>query len=189
MTSTQRAYFEGMYREAVDPWRFETSAYERRKYAITVSSLPRVSYRSAFEPGCSVGVLSQLLAPRCGRLLAADIIPVALERASRRLRGHGNVRIERRSIPEQWPVDRFDLVVLSEIGYYFDEPELDGIVQLVLGSLDVGGHLVAVHWRGVTDYPLTGDRTHEVIGGRDGLCHLVGHVETDFRLDVWERLP
>ena len=55
MTSTQRAYFESMYRDAVDPWQFETSAYERRKYAITVSSLPRASYRSAFEPGCSVG--------------------------------------------------------------------------------------------------------------------------------------
>ena len=99
------------------------------------------------------------------------------------------MKIERRSIPEQWPADQFDLVVLSEIGYYFDEPELEGIVQRVLESLDVGGHLVAVHWRGVTDYPLTGDRTHNVIGGSDGLCKVVGHVETDFRLDVWKRLP
>ena len=33
MTSTSRAYFEDMYRDTDDPWDFETSAYEKRKYA------------------------------------------------------------------------------------------------------------------------------------------------------------
>ncbi len=48
MTSTSRAYFERMYRDSVDPWDFESSAYEQRKYAVTVASLPRPRYRSAY---------------------------------------------------------------------------------------------------------------------------------------------
>ena len=40
MTSTGRAYFDEMYRDVDDPWKFETSVYEQRKYAITVASLP-----------------------------------------------------------------------------------------------------------------------------------------------------
>ena len=187
MTSTQRSYFEEIYRETADPWQFETSPYETRKYEVTVASLPRPRYRCAFEPGCSVGVLTHLLTQRCQSVLATDIIPLALERAAERLGATPNVRIEYRSIPEDWPAERFDLIVLSEIGYYFAEAELKRIVQLSLGSLDLGGHLVAVHWRGVTDYPLTGDRTHEVIDGMGTLRKVVYHLEDEFRLDVWER--
>lgn len=187
MTSTHRAYFEKMYRETADPWQFETSPYETRKYGITVGSLPRKKYRSAFEPGCSVGVLSRLLAQCCQSVLATDIIPLALERAAERLAATPNVRVEYRSIPEDWPAESFDLIVLSEIGYYFAEAELKRIVQLSLGSLELGGHLVAVHWRGFTDYPLTGDRTHEVIDDMETLRNVAHHLELEFRLDIWER--
>ena len=91
MTSTDRSYFEEMYRDQADPWDFEDSPYEQRKYAVTVASLPRSRYRSAFEPGCSVGVLSEQLAARCDRLLSSDIIPSALRRAEARLRRRSNV--------------------------------------------------------------------------------------------------
>ena len=67
MTSTSRSYFEQMYRDHPDPWEFESSLYEQRKYAVTVASLPRSRYRSAYEPGCSIGVLTELLATRCDR--------------------------------------------------------------------------------------------------------------------------
>ena len=75
-----RSYFEEMYRDSDDPWEFGTSPYEQRKYAVTVASLPRIRYRSAYEPGCSIGVLTELLATRCDRLLSSDIIPSALQR-------------------------------------------------------------------------------------------------------------
>lgn len=94
MTSTSRSYFEEMYRDDADPWGFESSPYEQRKYALTVASLPRSRYRSAFEPGCSVGVLSELLAARCDRLLSSDIVPSALQRAKSRLRHKAHVQIQ-----------------------------------------------------------------------------------------------
>ena len=188
MNSTGRAYFEQMYRHNVDPWGFEQSPYERRKYAVTVASLPRDRYRSAYEPGCSVGVLTELLANRCDRLLSTDIIPAALQRAEARLRNKPHVWLEQRSIPEEWPTGQFDLVMLSEIAYYFDETDLGKIVECVRNSTSRGAHVVGVHWRGETNYPLSGDRCHELISQVPWLARIVQHREEEFLLDVWERL-
>jgi hypothetical protein len=187
MTSTDRAYFEEMYRDVDDPWKFETSLYEQRKYAITVASLPRFRYRSAYEPGCSIGVLTELLANRCDRLLSSDIIPSALQRAETRLRRKSHVWLEERSIPMQWPSGPFDLVVLSEIAYYFDATDLGRIMTCAMESTVRGAHVVGVHWRGETNYPLIGDEAHEIIARTPGLVTVVHHREEEFVLDVWER--
>jgi SAM-dependent methyltransferase len=187
MSSTSHAYFEQMYRDNVDPWEFESSPYEQRKYALTVDSLPRARYRSAYEPGCSVGVLTELLAVRCDRLVCSDIIPSALQRAEARLRTRPHVRVEERSIPEQWPTGPFDLVVLSEIAYYFDETDLAQVLDCVRDSTPRGAHVVGVHWRGETDYPLSGDRCHALISDAPGFVSIVQHREAEFILDVWER--
>lgn len=188
MTSTARAYFDAMYETTDDPWQFASSGYEQRKYAITVASLPKPRYTSAFEPGCSIGVLTEQLADRCETLLATDIVSGALEQATERLKARPHVRVEQRAIPEDWPEGAFDLVVLSEVAYYFDEPTLAEIVDHVVTSTVNGAHVLAVHWRGETDYPLTGDRTHELIGRTGSLHQIVHHEEERFLLDVWERV-
>ena len=74
-------YFDGMYEAAADPWGFEGRWYERRKYAIALAMLPAERYRAAFEPGCSIGVLTRMLAPRCGTLLACDLAAAAVKAA------------------------------------------------------------------------------------------------------------
>lgn len=188
VSSTARSYFEKMYAESDDPWQFATSEYEQRKYALTMASLPRERYYSAFEPGCSIGVLSELLAQRCQRLLATDLVGGALATASERLKGYHDVRVEERAIPEQWPEEAFDLIVLSEVAYYFDEADLLEIMNHVVRSTVPGAHLVAVHWRGETDYSLTGDQAHELIARTETLQRVVHHEEEQFLLDVWERV-
>ena len=77
----------GLYRDGADPWSFETSAYEARKRAVTLASLPHGRYRRAFEPGCSIGTLTEQLADRCDRLLAADVSERAVARNRARLGG------------------------------------------------------------------------------------------------------
>ena len=79
------AYFADVYATTSDPWRLAERWYEQRKYAITMAMLPKPRYRSAFEPGCSVGVLTELLAARCDALLATDVAQAALDTARTRL--------------------------------------------------------------------------------------------------------
>ena len=68
-------YFDRMYAQAADPWQLADRWYEQRKYAITMALLPYPRYRHAFEPGCSVGVLTEKLAGRCDHVTATDIAP------------------------------------------------------------------------------------------------------------------
>lgn len=187
MTSTPRSYFTDRYAADPDPWGFESSWYEERKYGLTVAALPEPRYTSAFEPGCSVGVLSALLARRCDHLVATDIVPAALARAAGRLRDADNVTFEAQAVPGWWPAGRFDLVVLSEIAYYFDAATLRELVGRTVGSTLPGATVIGVHWRGPTDYPLSGDEAHALIGSSPHLERCSRLVEPSFVLEVWRR--
>jgi len=179
-------YFDSMYAASADPWGFETRWYERRKYAITMALLPAERYHDAFEPGCSIGVLTHQLAARCDRLLSCDLAEAAVRETRRRLAGQHQVRVEQRSIPAQWPSGRFDLIIFSEILYYFGDRDLRQVAELGETSLRPGGTLLAVHWRHpVAEYPQDGDTVHGVLRERPGLAALVSYHDPDFLADVF----
>jgi SAM-dependent methyltransferase len=92
-------YFDQMYAAADDPWGLATRWYETRKYALTMALLPDRHYQDAFEPGCSVGVLTGMLASRCGQVLAWDASRAAVRAAAARTAGLPNVCVRRGAIP------------------------------------------------------------------------------------------
>ena len=56
----------------------------------------------------------------------------------------------------------FDLIVLSEVGYYWQREDLERTANLLADLQAPGSHLVLVHYTApVTDYPLTGDEVHD----------------------------
>jgi SAM-dependent methyltransferase len=179
-----RSYFERLYRDHQDPWEFRTRWYEARKRRLTMAALPDERYLSVFEPGCSIGLLTAELAERSDHVLATDISAQALEQARSALPGH--VELRRGAIPTDWPAGRFDLIVLSEVGYYLDLEDCHLLAEL---AITTGRDVIAVHWRHlVDDYPLTGDEVHEVIGrcaDRGGLAMVASHLEADLRIEVW----
>ena len=186
------AYFEAVYQANADPWGFETSPYEREKYATTLAALPRAHYERAFEIGCSLGVLTAQLAPRCGHLLAVDVAPAPLERARQRCADLPQVTLEQRRIPEEFPAGQFDLILVSEVGYYWSPADLERAAVQILAALVPGGQLLLVHWTPpVHDYPLTGDAVHEFFLRQaqpaGPLRHLQGQRHAQYRLDVLER--
>lgn len=61
--SLEPEYFESLYTKEPDPWRFASSEYERDKYAATLVAISGRKIRSAFEVGCSIGILTRQLAP------------------------------------------------------------------------------------------------------------------------------
>ncbi len=186
MTLT-REHFEARYAADPDPWDFETSAYEQAKYERTVAALGDRRYRRGFEAGCSIGVLTERLAERCDELLAVDIAQAAVDGARRRLAGRPNVRVERRTLPEQWPAGPFDLVVCSEVLYYWDRPTLEAALPAMTDSLAPGGRLVAVHYRPPSRIdPLTGDAVHALLRERLGAAHVGGEADDLVLIDVFE---
>lgn len=186
-------YFDDVYRANEDPWGFETSPYERDKYADTIAALTRPQYERAFEVGCSLGVLTEQLATRCRHLLAIDVAEAPLERARQRCADLPQVEFQRMTLPAEFPAgQQFDLVVLSEVGYYWAMPDLEQVADQLLAALQPGGHLLLVHWTPVVhDYPLTGDEVHEFFLAKtdpNGLLeHLHGHRAAQYRLDLLAR--
>jgi SAM-dependent methyltransferase len=186
--SLDQVYFDQMYAAAPDPWGLASRWYEARKYAISLALLPEPRYRDAFEPGCSVGVLTGMLAARCGQVLAWDASGAAVRAAAARNAALPNVRVGRGAIPGDWPAGQFDLVVFSEVLYYFPGDELDRVLDRGAASLRPGGSLLAVHWRHpVADYPRGGDDVHRALAARPDLARRVGHTETDFTAEVYQR--
>jgi trans-aconitate methyltransferase len=182
------SYFEDLYATQPDPWNFDKRWYEHRKHALSVASLPRRRYERAFEPACANGRLTRLLATRCTSLLAADAIAAPVERARHRLARLPQVRVEQRRLPQQWPEESFDLIVVSEFLYYFEPRELATVLALLLASLEPEGNLLAVHWRHlVAEHPLTGDTVHQALRAKAGLVLQAHHEEEDFLLDVLVR--
>jgi cyclopropane fatty-acyl-phospholipid synthase-like methyltransferase len=185
--SLDRDYFQAIYGANPDPWNFEGSAYERDKYHATLGTLRRPLYRRAFEPGCSNGVLTEMLAGRCRELLAADVVPSAVERAQDRCRAHPNVTVEVMDVPSRLPAPGFDLIVLSEVGYYWSSADLDRFLRWSTLALDDGGDLVLVHWTGPTDYPATADEVHEAALSMREFTPVVSRRTDRYRMDLLTR--
>ncbi|WP_445169924.1 SAM-dependent methyltransferase [Mycolicibacterium sp. Dal123E01] len=183
-------YFDDLYEESTDPWQLGSRWYERRKYAITMALLPDERYRHAFEPGCSVGVLTELLSARCDHVTATDIAEAALGHADTRLRQRGRhetVTLLQRSFDMPWPAADFDLVMISEIAYYFDAATLRATLDRELPRLGSNVTVVAAHWRHpVADYPLSGDDANAIIGATAGLCRVGGYRDDDVVIDVFD---
>jgi 2-polyprenyl-3-methyl-5-hydroxy-6-metoxy-1,4-benzoquinol methylase len=153
-------YFEEKYKANIDPWQFRTSEYERDKYQATMASLSKDRYASALEVGCSIGVLTRLLSPRCNGLLAIDASATAIEEA-KSING-GSVTFRVANLPAEFPEGTFDLIVLSEVLYYFDKSDLAHVTRLCSDAISQDGEIVLCHWLGETDYPLTGAEASEL---------------------------
>jgi cyclopropane fatty-acyl-phospholipid synthase-like methyltransferase len=154
-------YFTGLYAANPDPWDFTTSAYEHAKYDATLAALERETYSQALEVGCSIGVLTHRLAERCTALLALDVAETALDAARARCAAQSHVAFRRAAVPAEWPPGRFDLVVLSEVLYFFTPEDLARIADRLVAALNPGGEVVLVHWLGETDFPLSADAAVE----------------------------
>jgi SAM-dependent methyltransferase len=155
--SLPASYFEALYASNPDPWAFRTSEYEAAKYAHTLSALPKPRYGSGLEVGCSIGVLTKMLAERCDTLLALDASARAVGEARKHCGSMPGLSLEVREVPRQWPRGRYDLLLLSEVVYYWDEADLARVAELARRDVAPGGDVLLVHWIGTTDYPLSGD--------------------------------
>jgi protein-L-isoaspartate O-methyltransferase len=184
------AFFEARYRTSSDPWRFSSATYELNRYRATLDALSRPNYARGFEPGCSIGVLTAALAGRVKHLIACDIAETAVARAKERCREFRNVEIHHRNAAQGPPDGTFDLMVFSELGYYFSVNQLTDLTQQMVARLAAGGEFVAVHWLGTSsDHLLHGDVVHEVLADNLRCDWIGGSRYAGFRIDSWRQTP
>ena len=185
-STTSRAFFEEKYKCNEDPWKFASSSYELRRYDAIINALSFRRYRRAFEPACSIGVLTEQLAIICDRVYATDISSTAVEQAVQRCRLLTNVSIKRGALPADIPGGTFDLIVFSEVGYYFKKPQLRSLIDQLMGSLESEGIFLAAHWLcSSSDHILDGNEVHEIVSSTKELIHDHAEHHPGFRLDRW----
>lgn len=185
--SVPSSFFDETYRQSSDPWRYTSSFYETSKFRTTIRSLPKVRFKNAFEIGCAIGVLTQKLAKKCDRLLSVDYSEVGLQEARKRCRDLPQARFQQMQIPQQFPTEKFDLILFSEVGYYLTMPDLLTTKQKIIDQLLPGGYLLMVHFRyPVESFLLNGDIVHDTFlqDSAQFLKHLGDPRKQNFGIDI-----
>lgn len=186
---TDTGYLDRLYAGAADPWQLSDGFYEQRKRDLVLAALDRPRFRSAFEPGCSTGLLTVRLAQRCESLLASDYHPRAVEQARQLVAELPSVTVRQMLLPEQWPAgQQFQLIVLSELGYFIEQSAWSRICQQAAASLTEDGSLIACHWR----HPFAERRVesallHDLLDNALAARRALSLIDQDFLLDVWTR--
>ena len=184
--SLDARYFDDVFTGDDDPWSLASSPYEAAKFDATIAAIDDRRYRSALEIGCAHGVLTARLAPLCDTLTSIDISLRAVELARSRCAALSNVTITRCSFPAESPDGAFDLVMLSEVVYYWGDADIERAAAAILASATPDCRIMLVHWTGDTDYPQTGDAAVTKLRDRLGDLAVERAERTDaYRLDLW----
>ncbi|MGA2013714.1 MAG: SAM-dependent methyltransferase [Solirubrobacteraceae bacterium] len=188
MSHLSPADFEERYRADPDPWSYASSGYERAKYGATLAACGPGPFARALELGASIGVFSELLAPRCRSLTTVDAAPTAVAAARRRLAGREAVTVVLGELPDAIPQAGYDLVVASEILYYVEATALRRTLAVLRERMVAGARLVAVHWRPPgPERPFDAAAVHALLHRQGWLsADRCAHTD-DYLLDVLER--
>ena len=182
------AHFDELFKQSPDPWGYFSEPYERDRFRRTLALLTDRRYRSALEMGCANGGLTERLMHVCDRVLAVDVSAPALNAARKRFGFQPGVTFERRTMPDDYPDQEFDLIVASDMIYYLG---FEGIVSLLAKFADrakPGCRFLIASYLGETNTRITGEMSAEI-----AIAHLPGwrrvHADRTYRLriDVLER--
>ena len=179
---------DDLHAEQEDPWGTDDRWYEARKRDLLLAVLPRRRHGRALEVGCSAGALAAVLRERVTSLVAADRSPAALRAARERLGTTADLRLM--DLPHEWPEGSFDLVVVSEVGYFLSPSALDLLVERVAGCLERDGTVLLSHWRHpVAGWALDGPDVHERFAERLGRPLQAAYDDRDVQVRVHAHDP
>lgn len=188
-STMEPGYFERMFRGTSDPWNLETSPYEQAKFEDSIAALRDRTYATGFEVGCARGVLTSKLSASCKALLCIDVSETALSAARQRMAHVDHVAFEQMAFPRNGPAGQFELVVLSEVAYYWDDSDIGRAADWLEAHMLVGGDLLLVHFTGDTDYPQSGDDAVAKLFAplARSMTVVTACRRPRYRLDLWRR--
>jgi SAM-dependent methyltransferase len=187
-------YWEAFYGPSHDPFGFDTNPEEALKFERTLELCDAGAFGHALELGCAVGTFTELLAPRCSSVLAVDISATAVKRATERVGHLANVTCEVRALPAEIPLGPFDLIVASDVLYYWPMGDLVRAVPVLADALAPGGAFVAVHYAPPMGSILSGDEVHDALAAEAAHLRQTFSERTEFgagrpyRVDRFEKV-
>jgi predicted TPR repeat methyltransferase len=112
-------FFEKLWQQG-DYWNFESSEYERGRYAHLMRQLDGRRYARALEIGCGAGLFTRQLAKVCDRIRAFDVAPAAIDRARNQGADLTGVDFEVANVMDKrWsPGGPWDLIVFNDTIHY-----------------------------------------------------------------------
>lgn len=132
--------------ENPDPWNYTTCPEEQDRFDSASRLLDEARsgevFGSAFEVGCSEGVFTAMLAPRCKSLLAVDVAAKALDRAKNRC-AWTNVEFQSWDLFLSPAPCNMDLVVVMDVLELFFRPsDVRNARDKLVNMLRPGGYLL-----------------------------------------------
>ncbi len=103
-------------------------------------------------------------------------------------------------VPDEWPNESFDLIVISEVLFYLTVSEFERLVQRLRSSLRSSGEIILVHsrWTGLLPKWLQrsipvlskANRLHDrLIALTSDFARVIDHQQhNDYRLDLLRRI-
>lgn len=174
-----RGTHERLYRTP-DPYGLDGNDYEHSKFDLIVDTLRSARYERTLEVGCAEGMLSARLVGLSTEFVGVDLSDAAVARARERLAGHRGAQFERRTLPFDMPEGTFDLIVCSDVLYYWEPTTLRTGVDRLLERLRPGGSLLLLHYLGDFGQANSGDAVHDLATRRGtadpDLVHLVARA-------------
>ena len=161
--SYSASWLKNFYKRTVDPYHFDGTPYEAEKYAHTMRLLNGRIYENALEIGAAEGIFTQLLAPICTSVLAVEVADAAVARANERLRGCTNVTFIQATLPHQMPDGQFDLIIASDVLYYFPKDVVLELLARFEEGLKPGGILFTLHYLGNFGQAIVGRELHDLM--------------------------
>lgn len=146
-----RMYFNWRYRNP-DPYKVSASGYELEKMERVMATLGfEKRFGSILEIGCGEGNMTARLASISGRTLATDISDMAVRRTRETTSSFPNVETQRLDLLSDEPPGQFDLVVASEVLYYFEKGQLPAVLERITSCVKNGGSVALIHARALAD--------------------------------------
>jgi 2-polyprenyl-3-methyl-5-hydroxy-6-metoxy-1,4-benzoquinol methylase len=112
-------------------------AGENRDIQAAVELISDRHYGSCLDVGTGYGHYAEAVAPLCDEVLAIDISEVAIQEARERLSHLPNVTFKAQNIRTFLFNEKYDLIVLGEVIYYFGDKYLPGSFHKLLKRISV----------------------------------------------------
>lgn len=205
-TDHWESYFDERFEEP-DPWDYEGSTYEQRKYRQQISVLDDhlESPSRILEIGCSEGVHSALLLEAFSEaeLLGISLSEQEVKRARERIDDERATFVAANAVDYLPDLDgTFDAVVWSETIYYIGDtvsvPEMCELIGTVFDRLKPGGVLVSANIVGQEDTeesrltrPAILNAYREFMAGFSSSVHYSSHIErkassgNEHKYEIW----